>query len=348
MKLPPLPRTRRLTALLAATVLAATPAACGGGSDAAAPPANGLPTLKLVSYTSGAAAWIGYLGQKKGFFAKDGVNVQLVTLPAGAQATSALLGGSLDVANLDLNNIGPALVQGQKFKLLVNEYVNNWQIISKSADATKPLDSLLSSIKTVGVPSLGGAGTRFVQYLAQLHGGNAQAIKYVVDPNGASQVSGSTDATATDPVGGCVLENQGFKSAFSFLDLKAPKESYPAQVQALIGLPALSYWSSAKWADDNPKAVTAFQQGVKDTIAWVKDPANGDEIASMLANTVWHVSSLPGPAWTACVKSTVKQFDPEFPPAAVDTWNTFVKATGVAPNGLPPASQWLATGAPQQ
>jgi NitT/TauT family transport system substrate-binding protein len=342
-------RARGLLAVLAAVVAVGTAAtACGGpAASAKSTTTNGLTNVRLVSYTSGAAAWIGYVGQKKGFFAKDGVNLQLITLPAGAQATSALLGGSLDVANLDLNNLGPALAQGQKFKLLVNEYVNNWQIITSAADANKPLPQLLGSLKTVGVPSLGGAGTRFVQYLAQLQGASGTGIHYVVDPNGAALVSKSTDATATDPVGGCVLENQGYSSAFSFLDLKQPKDSYPAAVQSLIGLPALSYWASSSWADANPKAVSGFQKGVQDTINWIKDPANGDEVANMLVNTVWHVSSLPNDKWTQCVKSTVKQFDPRFPASAVSTWNTFVKATGVAPNGLPPADQWMAAGVPQ-
>ena len=344
-------RRKPVTVLVtAAVVLSLILTACGGSSKKSSDVSGGggLP-VKLVSYTSGAAAWIGYIGKQKGFFAKDGINLNLVTLPGGgAQATTALLSGDLDIANLDLNNLGPALAQGQKYKLLVNEYVNNWQIVTSAKDANETIEQALPQLQTVGVPSLGGSGTKFVKYLAQAYGSSGSKIKYVADPNGAAMVAGQTKATATDVVGGCVLAQQGFKSVFSFLDLKQDKSTYPQAVQALIGLPALSYWSSGAWADKHPTEVKDFQKAVEDTIAWVKDPANGDEVAKILLNTVWHVSSLPADAWTACVKNTVKQFDPAFPASAVDTWNTFVKANGAVPGGLPPSSQWLAAGIPQK
>jgi hypothetical protein len=47
------------------------------------------------------------------------------------------------------------------------------------------------------------------------------------------------------------------------------------------------------------------------------------------------------------VKQIAAGFSPDFTQQDAKTWSNVEKALGLAPNGLPPTSQWFAPGLPQ-
>jgi ABC-type nitrate/sulfonate/bicarbonate transport system substrate-binding protein len=302
----------------------------------------------VISYPGSDSSWLAYIAQQQGYFKSNGLNVSFVSLPAGAQATAALVGGSVDIAVLDSNNVAPLLAQGQKYKLLINAVTNFWAIVGNKSLAGKPLSQVVAALKgqSVDVPSVGGTGGRQLQAIFSAYGLSAGAVKLVADPTNASLTSGSVQAAMTDTIGACRLTTLGYPEVMNFVNPPQSKSSYPAGVQSLIGLAGLGYWSTASWADKYPAAVGHFQQAIEQATAWAKNPANAATVASLLRKSAFNLPTLTDSQWATCVGRVTAAFSNSYTASDAATWNKIVKSSGLA-DSLPPTSQWLATGIPQ-
>ena len=85
-------RCSRLSAVLLATI--------AGWAGAAAGPNE----LDVQSYPGTTLSLPLYVGQSKGIFEKNGLKVNIVGIPAGPQATQALLTGGVDVMGNSVSN----------------------------------------------------------------------------------------------------------------------------------------------------------------------------------------------------------------------------------------------------
>jgi NitT/TauT family transport system substrate-binding protein len=351
---------RTVLALVAAAVLGLTAcgsssgqASSGGGASTAASgsAATGDNTqtqnVTLMVYAGGSLSWVGYLAEQQGYFAKNHLNVKFVTLPAGVQATSALVGGSLDVAELDPFNVAPVLTKGVKLDLLVGEQKSYWTLFGQKSAAGKPLNDVVKNLGSVGVRSVGGAAGRLGQYLAVAYGASADSVKQVADIGSAAFIGGHEPYTIADPGTACQLQAQGFPTVFSFFNPPQPKSSYPQQLQALIGAEEFGYWSTSSWANSHPAAVKDLQAALSATEQWAAAPGNVAAVAKALRASSFNIKSVSDAQFQTCVGQTVAELSPSFTEADATTWSTALKILGLAPNGLPASSTYFAPGLPQ-
>ena len=145
--------------------LAACGSSSGGGSSDGG---SGNASVKVLQYPGSDVSWLAYIAQKRGYFSQHHLDVSFVSLPAGQQGTAALVGGSVDIAVLDTNNMAPLLAKGQKYSLLVNALTNFQVLVGNKSMAGDSLQKAITSLKgqSVNAPSVAGTGALQVQTLA--------------------------------------------------------------------------------------------------------------------------------------------------------------------------------------
>lgn len=340
-----LARFRIACALIAVCAMAA---ACSSGSQGSAKASSGAKsTVKLLVYPGTSLSWVGYIADQKGYFAQNNLKVDFVKLPAGAQATAALAAGSINLAMLDLFNTGPLLSKGVKLKVILGEQKTYWGLVGSKSQTGQTLSDVIKTLDTVSVPSIGGAGGRLTQYLADVYGRNGSDVKLVADIGGTAFLGGKVPAMMYDPITVCEAQGEGYPLIFSFLHPPQPKDTYPDEVQALLGSEEFGYWGQASWVDSHKKAVTAMQKALTQTIDWANKPANAAAVSDILRKSSFNIPNLSDSAFESCVAATVSGLNSAFPKSDVKAWSDALKTLGLTPSGLPPTSQWFAAGLPQ-
>jgi ABC-type nitrate/sulfonate/bicarbonate transport system substrate-binding protein len=331
--------------LAACSSSASTPPASGGSGGSTTQPVS----IRLISYPGSDASWLAYIAQQEGFFKKNNLDVSLVSLQAGPQAMAALVGGSVDMAILDTDNLGPLLTKGQQYTLVVNAVTNFWTLVGNKSMAGKSLSQVMAELKgqSVAAPSAGGTGGRQLEAIAGAYGLSSGSVSLVADPTNASLTAGKVQAAMTDTIGACRLTTLGYPEIMNFVDPPEAASSYPAAVQSLIGLPGLGYWAKSSWATANPTGVTRFQQAIEQAVAWAKNSANTSAEDSLLRSSPFNIATMTDSQWDTCVARVTAAFNASYPASAAQTWNSFLTKQGVITSALPPSSQWLATGIPQ-
>jgi ABC-type nitrate/sulfonate/bicarbonate transport system substrate-binding protein len=348
-----------LAALIVATALAvtgcssssgggggSTSAGGSGGSSSGSAAGASTQSITVLTYTIGSERWLGDVAQKEGIFAKNNLKVSFKALQGGVSATTALAGGSIDLAPLDPFNIAPLMAKGSKYTLVVGIQDNDWTMVGNKNLAGKPLKELMTpaSLPEVGVSSLAGSGARYLQSVWQNF--NSSPPKLIADPGGSVLLAGREPATMLDTSISCQFTAKGYPTLFSFLHPVGDVSSYPASTQALIKLSDGAYWSSSKWASSHQTALQSFQKSIIEAAAFVADPANLQKVTQDLRSGSDNVPTLTDQQWSDCVKLTIPSFDASFSSTAIATWNTLLKSSGVVPQGLPAPADFLAPGVP--
>lgn len=339
-------RFRFATAIVAAITLAAS--ACGSSSSpSSSTSASGATSVKILSYPTSGSSWVEYIAQKEGFFAKNGIDATLVSLPAGQQGTAALVGGSIDIGLLDTNNLGPLLAKGGKYTLITNAIQNYWVLMGEKDLAGESLGDALNALKGKGiaVPSLGGSGARELELMLSAYGLSTSSVSLVADPTTTSFTTGRVGGFMNDTLGSCSVTAKGYPTVMNFVNPPAAASSYPADVQKLIGLAGLGFWASDSWLSSHAGFEAKFQKAIAETISWAQQSSNLNTIAQLFRGTTWDTASLTASQWTSCTKEIVATFSDKYSSNDVSTWNEILKAEGVS--SLPAASEFIAQGVPQ-
>lgn len=336
----------RRSSVAVITVVAAAVGLAACSSSASTTTASGATTVRILSYPTSGSSWPAYIAMKEGFFAKHGINPDLISLPAGQQGSAALAGGSLDVGLLDTNNMGPLLAQGGKYTLLTNVNTNYWIVIGnkKISDPTD-LGSSLQSLSGVSVPSLGGSAAQEMGVLTKAYGISSSKLQLIADPSSASFTSGRVGAYMTDTLDSCEPLDEGYPKLMDFVDPPAAASSYPKSVQSLIGLAGLGYWTSNSFLSQHPKLATQFQAAIAETIAWAKQPAHLATIAKMFRGTTWDFPKLNDKQWSTCTQRVINTMNDSYNSADISTWNSILKTEGIS--ALPAEKDFVASGVPQ-
>src|SRR3954464_9154941 len=101
-----------------------TPTGAGGaGSAAAAPTARAAPA-KIIMGKTGAGAelqfWPIYVANAKGYFTRENVEVEMVTVPAAYTATQALIGGDVQTVGFTVLSMAAAVAGGAPLKMIAS------------------------------------------------------------------------------------------------------------------------------------------------------------------------------------------------------------------------------------
>jgi ABC-type nitrate/sulfonate/bicarbonate transport system substrate-binding protein len=335
--------------VVAATTLALSACGSSGGSssDGSSKGDSKAGTkVRILSYPTSGSSWPAYIALKEGFFAKHGIQADLVSLPAGQQGSAALAGGSVDVGLLDTNNMGPLLAKGGKYTLMTNANTNYWILIgNKKLAGTTDLGTALKSLSGVSVPSLGGSAAQSIGVLQRAYDVPTSKLSLVADPSSASFTSGRVGAYMTDTLDSCEPLDEGYPKLMDFVDPPADKASYPPAVQSLIGLAGLGYWASNSFLKAHPQLASQFQAAISETITWAKDPANLSKVATLFRGTTWDFPKLNDTQWSQCAQRVINTMDDHYGDADITTWNSILKGEGIA--ALPPRASFVAPGVPQ-
>ncbi len=236
-----------------------------------------------VQLAVGGKTLIAYLpltiAERRGYFEKEGLKVEISDFAGGAKALQAVVGGSADIAcgayehTLFMANKGVALkaiaLQANSFGLVVG--------VGREKAASYQSLRDLKGMK-IGVTAPGSASAIGLRMLLSKVGLTDNDISIIGIGGGASSVvavkSNKVDAVANfDPMIS-ILERDG--AIKTLIDTRLEKD-----LDYLYGgpFPASAFYVTASFAERNPKTTQAFVNAISAALAWMHK-ASTDEIVA--------------------------------------------------------------------
>ncbi|MDV8009373.1 ABC transporter substrate-binding protein [Rhodococcus sp. IEGM 1318] len=257
----------------AAVILTMALSSCGsnGGND------DG--TVAIGIYPASVLSLPAFIGDKAGIFKNHDLTVDLIDGKSGPELTSALLGGTTQIALGTPPTVIPAVQQGQKL-LSVPPYGGiDSSVAATAASGIATLADL--SGKRVAVPARGGAAEQYVTELLKEQGIDPATVTFIAAGPSNAQVpivrKGDVDAVVLSYASLTVFENEG-------LSLKVIAN--PADGSAGdVGRYALGsfFMTTQKVADNSPTTLRSVCSAFFDIAAWMQNPANAPAGADIVA-----------------------------------------------------------------
>ncbi|MFF7994899.1 ABC transporter substrate-binding protein [Kitasatospora xanthocidica] len=307
----PNPTGRVAAAALAAALLlplsaCANDAAAGHGA-VAAPAGQQVDGPKVKIMVGGLDKVIylpAMLTQRLGYFADAGVNVELMTEPAGVNATTALLAGDVQGAvgfydhTIDLQAKGKHVESVVQFAQAPGEV----EVVStKQADAVRSGADFKG--KKLGVTSIGSSTDFLTKYLAVKNGTAVSEFSPIAVGAGQTFIAalqqGSIDAgMTTDPTVATLLDKGLGKVLY---DMRTPEGSR----QALGGLyPSSSLYMNTDWVEKNKDTTQKLANAFVKTLKWMSTHTPEEIAAKMPAD----YGQGGAEQYAAAIKATLPMF----------------------------------------
>jgi ABC-type nitrate/sulfonate/bicarbonate transport system substrate-binding protein len=271
---PTIHSARRRTLALAAS-LALAP--LGAGLARAATP---LQPIEVIVF-AGANAMPSYVAQEKGFFAREGLAVNITATPNSGFQISSLVAGKFHIASTAIDNL-IAYQEGQGTAKLDREP----DMVAFMGISSAELSLFaLPEIRTIAdlkgrdlaLDSLSTGYAFVLRYMLEKGGLGPADFRFVAVGNSRARLQSLRDgkfaaALITEPFTG-VARQEGFTLLGE-------------GVSALGGYQANVRIVNRAWARENPKAMVGYIRALRSAIDWIYDPANRDEAARILASRV--------------------------------------------------------------
>ncbi|WP_405463971.1 ABC transporter substrate-binding protein [Streptomyces jietaisiensis] len=290
------------------------------------------------------------LTQRLGYFDAEGLDVEMLSEPAGVQAETALVSGQVQGAvgfydhTLDLQTKGKHVESVVQFSQAPGEV----EVVSKkhAGDITSPKDF---KGRKLGVTGLGSSTDFLSKYLAVRAGVKVSEFSPVAVGAGPTFISalqkGSIDAgMTTDPTVAQILSKDLGKV---LLDMRTPQGSQ----EALGGpYPSSSLYMQTEWVDGHKDTVQKLANAFVRTLKWMSthsaaqiadkmpaDYSQGDKklYAGAIESTLpmFTKDGVIPPEGPATVERVLKAFNPNIKNATIDLDRTYTtefvkKATG--------------------
>lgn len=280
------------------------------------------------------------LTQRLGYFNDEGLNVELLSEPAGVQAETALVSGQVQGAvgfydhTLDLQTKGKAVESVVQFSHAPGEV----EIVStkRAGDITSPKDF---KGKKLGVTGLGSSTDFLTKYLAVKNGVKVSEFAPVAVGAGPTFVSalqkGAIDGgMTTDPTVATVLQ-KGLGKVL--IDMRTPSGSQ----EALGGpYPSSSLYMQTDWVNGHKETVQKLANAFVKTLKWMSTHSASEIAAKMPAdysqgNKTLYATAIQStlPMFTKdgvmpvdgpeTVEKVLKAFNPNIKNAKVDLSKTY-------------------------
>ncbi|MGW2950026.1 ABC transporter substrate-binding protein [Streptomyces eurythermus] len=323
-------RSARYACLAAAGLLAlASLTACaddatGSTADAAGGGGGGETVKIMVGGLDKVIYLPAMLTQRLGYFRAEGLNVRMLSEPAGVQAETALVSGQVQGAvgfydhTLDLQVKGKPVESVVQFSHAPGEVV----IVSGKAagELTSPADF---KGRKLGVTGLGSSTDFLTKYLAVEHGvgiGEFTPVAVGAGPTFiAALQNGAIDGgMTTDPTVTTILDKKAGKI---LVDMRTPEGSR----EALGGpYPSSSLYMRTDWVNDHKDTVQKLVNAFVKTLKWMSTHSADEIAAKMPADYSQGDKSL----YTQAIKSTLPMFtdDGVMPRGGPETVERVLKA----------------------
>ncbi|WP_030939544.1 ABC transporter substrate-binding protein [Streptomyces sp. NRRL S-646] len=280
------------------------------------------------------------LSQRLGYFDAEGLDVELLSEPAGVQAETALVSGQVQGAvgfydhTLDLQTKDKAVESVVQFSHAPGEV----EIVSSKAagDIKSPKDF---KGKKLGITSLGSSTDFLTKYLAVKNGVNVSDFTPVAVGAGPTFIAalqkGAIDGgMTTDPTVATVLDKKAGKV---LLDMRTPEGSQ----EALGGpYPSSSLYMQTDWVNSHKDTVQKLANAFVKTLKWMSthsstqiadkmpaDYSQGNKIlyAAAIESTLpmFTKDGVMPKAGPETVEKVLKAFNPNIKNAKIDLSKTF-------------------------
>jgi len=290
---------RTATLLAAAATLSLGLAACGGSSSSgtAATASNGQNEMSKVSVGVIPIVDVAplYLGIKKGFFSKHGLEVTPVPAAGGAAVVPAVIA---EQEQFGFSNVVSLLVAREK-GLAVESVAAG---VSSTGNAGRDFNGVMvngnSSLhsakdldgKTVAVNTLGNFQDATTRAAVEKAGGDPSTVKFVEVPfpdMPAALKSGKVDAVwVPEPFRSAILGSGGR------VLLNTCTTTFPQ-------LQVAQYFTSTQFAQQNPNTVKSFVAGIDESLQYAN--AHPEEVRAVMPTYTKITPTLAGqivlPAW---------------------------------------------------
>lgn len=305
-----------------ALVLAALSVACASAAQAQ--------TKVRIMYTAVAPYASSFIAKDQGFFAKRGIDAELILAANGSVIIAGIVAGNVEIGTPTPTVFIQALESG--LDQIALAATNVLPDTSKSGVLARPEINIKSAQdlvgKKVGVPGLNGLlDVMFRKWLAD-QGVDTKRVTYV--ETSFPQMSdilkaGNVDAVvAVDPFYSRILEQK----------TGVLVDDYTRSIPP--GTIASVYSATSKWANANPAVVKAFQESLVEAIAFSKGniEATRESIARYTKLPLPVVASLPAPNLSAKIG-----------PQDLKFWIDTMKERGMlntVPDANKAVAKWLA------
>lgn len=277
----PGPRSAMLPGLSLALSIALALCLClslsgAGRAHAAAP----LQPIEVVVF-AGANAMPSYVAQEKGFFAREGLAVNITATPNSGFQISSLVAGKFHVASTAIDNL-IAYQEGQGTAKLDREPdmvaimgISSAELSLFAVPEVRTIADLKG--RDLALDSLSTGYAFVLRYLLEKAGLGPADFRFVAVGNSRARLQSLREgkfaaALITEPFTG-VARQEGFTLLGE-------------GVSALGGYQANVRIVNRAWANENPKAVVGYIRALLSAIDWIYDPANREEAARILASRV--------------------------------------------------------------
>jgi len=264
----PVPRERGVNRSRALALTGAALFAAPLGARAA----GGRP-IRIGYSASGESLAQGIYAQAGGFFARAGLDVEMVAISNGGAMTAAIVGGAIDAGPSNVASMSAAYGHGLHLDLFAPSVV-----ILASAPATTvlavPVDSPLRvakdfAFKTIGCNTLRDLQEAAVMTWLDKNGGDAKNTAFVEIPN-ADQLG----ALATKRIDAACLVEPFLSTAAN--DTRAVGRPYDSLGSALM---TFGWIANHDWYAANPDAVKRLRGALRASAKWAN--ANPDKTAAI-------------------------------------------------------------------
>ncbi|AEN14283.1 MULTISPECIES: ABC transporter substrate-binding protein [unclassified Streptomyces] len=252
--------------------------ACGGDSSSGA---NGGQIKIMVGGLDKVIYMPAMLTQKLGHFEAEGLDVQLLTEPAGVQATTSLISGDVQGVVGFYDHTLDLQVKGKEVESVVqlSHTSGEVEVVSNAAadEIKSPKDF---SGKKLGVTGLGSSTDFLTKYLAVKNGVRTDRITPVAVGAGQTFISALQQNSiqagmTTDPTVTQILDKKVGKV---LVDMRTPEGSQ----EALGGpYPSSSLYMNTSWVNGNKETVQKLANAFVRTLRWM-DGHSPEEIAAKM------------------------------------------------------------------
>ncbi|MEU6257142.1 ABC transporter substrate-binding protein [Streptomyces sp. NPDC047043] len=270
---------RRLPAGLAAGALLLAATACGSSGDdssSGSTSSGGTTTVKVGLIPIVDVAPL-FLGQKKGFYKKQGLKLSVSFAAGGAAIVPAVASGQNQFGFSNVFSLMVAQSNGVALKAISNGNASTGVAGKDFAATLVKKDSPIKTAKDlegkkVAVNTLKNIAELSVRESVKKAGGDPDKLKLVempFDQMPAALDKGQVDAAlAVEPALTTIKQQGGREIAASFVDV-APDMT--------VGM----YFTSQQYAQKNPAVVKKFQQATAESLAYAN--AHPDEAREIVA-----------------------------------------------------------------
>jgi len=237
-----------------------------------------LPSLRVAYIPFEGAAQVLY-AKDEGFFAKEGVAVELQPIPYGAEIASAVASNAVDVGYASIITLAIAHSRQLPFVLIAAANMAASSTKRPAGGLLVLADGPIHTAKDLNGKTLCTAGLGTLTEYAprawiDANGGDSSTVKFIEAP--FSQIDAAIDAGRCDG---------GFLTEPFFTPAKHNKRVLAWTIDAISkDYLAAGWFTTASWARSHPDAVRRFAAAMRDAAAWAnpEPPAVDDVLASEL------------------------------------------------------------------